>query len=193
MIPFLLLASFSLAAPSSGSVPAERAAAKKTLVKAKRPAPIETRGKADSTLPARPVKISSQRFEVLQNSQKATWTGNVLIERDDLKVACDALVADYDEQQHLKLLTCKGNAHMHQAADPPKHEEREAWGELATFESATEVLTVTGTPVERPRAREGTTRMRGDKVSYFARENKLLAQGNVELEAESEKAEAKRP
>ncbi len=118
--------------------------------------------------PERPLKITADSFEVLAGNRHATWKGHVVAVRDDMTVTCKALVADYDDQNRIKKLTCTGDAHMRQVAKADRP-EREVWGEVAVFDVDTAVLTVTGSP----RAREGTNTMRGEKVSFDSNADKL--------------------
>jgi lipopolysaccharide transport protein LptA len=141
------------------------------------------------TMPERPVKITSDTFEVFDGERKFVWKGHVLAVRDDLKIDCDQLVGDYDEQKHLKTLTCIDHVHMLQAAAlsppaPKPHDEREAWGDLAVFDNDTSVLTVTGKP--QPRGRDGKNRMRGDQIIFESEVDKLRAEGHVVMDLESE-------
>jgi lipopolysaccharide export system protein LptA len=129
--------------------------------------------------PVRPVNITASTFEIQPDRERAVWKGNVVVERDDMKITCDTLTAEYREGARLERLTCDGNAYLLQKADPPRHEEREAWGERAVFENEQGLLTVSGSP----RAREGTTRMRGKTVLFYVDENRLKVEQPVfELE-----------
>lgn len=127
--------------------------------------------------PDRPVKITSQTLEVLEKQKQVVWKGDVLVVRDDMKINCDALVGDYDDQKKLKKLTCRGHAHMRQAAAvKPPRPEREAWGDLAVFDNETAILVVTGSP----HAREGENTFQGDKVTFNTRADRLRAEGHVQ-------------
>ena len=119
-------------------------------------------------VPDREVKITSETFEILAGSKQASWKGNVVVLRDDMRVQCRALLADYDDQKRLKRLTCSGDAYMRQAAKANRP-EREVWGEVAVFENDTAVLTVTGSP----RGREGENTMQGEKITFDSNADKL--------------------
>lgn len=123
--------------------------------------------------PDRPIKINSDTFEVLSGNKQATWKGNVVAVREDMRMTCNSLVADYDDQQRIKKLTCSGQAYMRQAASPKgapsEHQEREVWGEVAVFDNDTAVLTVTGSP----RAREGPNTMHGERILFDTEADKL--------------------
>ncbi|MBI5545765.1 MAG: hypothetical protein HY901_17895 [Deltaproteobacteria bacterium] len=125
--------------------------------------------------PERPVKITSDAFEVLNGDKQMIWKGHVLVVRDDMHVQCDSLTGDYDDLKKLKRLTCAGNAHMRQAAVPNKRAAREAWGELAVFDTDTAVLTVTGSP----RAREGENTLEGQEITFDTGSDKLQVKAAV--------------
>ena len=120
------------------------------------------------------VHITADTLDALPGQKQVIYRGNVLAVREDMRVNCNSLTADYDEQKKLKRLTCTGNVHMHQAASPPQHEEREAWGDLAVFENDSGVLTVTGSP----HGRDGANRMKGEKVLFDTNTDHLRAEGS---------------
>lgn len=130
------------------------------------------------SVPERPVKITSDAFEVLAGEKQARWKGNVVVLRDDMKIQCKALLADYDDLKRLKRLTCTGSAHMRQAPNTKTgREEREIWGEVAVFDNDTAILTVTGSP----RGREGANTMQGEKVVFDSNADKLRVEGRVDM------------
>lgn len=120
--------------------------------------------------PPRDVTIAADSMEVLPDAKKSTWRGHVKVDRADMQVTCDTMVADYDDDKKLTVLTCTGHTHLWQAANLPKHPEREAWGDLAVFDNRTGVLTVTGSP----HGREGDNKLRGEKITYLSRANRTL-------------------
>ncbi len=120
------------------------------------------------------VEISSDFFELTPDKQRALWKGRVVVVREDMKVRCDVLVADYDQSNRLKKFTCKGNAHMQQAAGKG-HEEREVWGEVARFDNDKAELTVSGSP----QAREGKNTARGEKIIFLTRSDRLIVEKAV--------------
>lgn len=135
--------------------------------------------------PPRDVTIAADSMEVLPDAKKAIWRGHVKVDRADMQITCDSMVADYGDDKKLTILTCKGHAHLWQSADPPRHPEREAWGDLAVFDNRTGVLTLTGSP----HGREGDNKLRGEKITYLSRENRTLVE-KVVIEAQEQPASA---
>jgi lipopolysaccharide transport protein LptA len=132
------------------------------------------RAKAEAVKEKPDVHIASATLDALPGQRQIIYRGNVVARREDMSVTCSSLTADYDEQKKLKKLTCDGNVHMRQAASPPQHEEREAWGELAVFENDSGILTVTGSP----HGRDGANRMKGEKVLFDTNTDHLHAEGS---------------
>jgi len=172
----LALALMALLAPTPAATPAATPPAAATGT----PPAARSKGAASKRIskkpkksvagPLRPVRIDCDKSDFTFGAHNASCIGNVVIERDDLRVTCDRLTADYDQNQRIKKLTCQGNVHMLQKAVPPRTEEREAWGDTAVFENDTSVLTVTGSP----RARQGANTMRGQVVRVFVEEDRIV-------------------
>lgn len=121
--------------------------------------------------PDRPVKITAESLDFLPGEKRALWKGNVVAVRDDMTIRCRSLVADYDgagNDRRIQKLTCTGDAHMRQVAKADRP-EREVWGEVAVWDNDTAVLVVTGAP----RAREGTSAMQGEKITFDSSADKL--------------------
>ncbi len=130
---------------------------------------------AQAATPDRPVSVTAKSLEVTPNSRQAVWKDDVVAERDDFRLSCDRLTADYDDAKRIRQLTCSGNVHLVQKGEPP----REAWGDEAVFVTATNSVALTGSP----RAREGANEMIGSKVTFFVGENRILVD-RPELQAE---------
>lgn len=161
----LMLSSAAAAAPAQAPSPKPARALK----------PATPAKAAVAPQPAQEVTIAADSMEVLPDAKKASWRGHVKVNRADMQITCDSMVADYDDDKKLTLLTCSGNAHLWQSADPPRHPEREAWGDLAVFDNRTGVLTLTGSP----HGREGDNDFRGQKITYLSRENRTLVDAPV--------------
>ena len=159
-------ASAPAAQQAKGTQPAK--AARKTKAKKQ----TRTRKAPD---PTRPVNITAQLFEVMPETKQAVWKGNVVVERDDLRITCDVLTATYGESKRLDTLVCLGRVHMVQRPGAPGKLEREAWGDRAVFDNAASLLTLTG----NPRAREGANSMRGTEVTYHVDQDRLLVKDAV--------------
>lgn len=126
--------------------------------------------------PLRPINITSERFEIMPNAERAIWTGSVVAERDDMRISCDKLTAEFGERRKIKSVLCEGNVHMvqRQSVRGPKRTavSREAWGERAFFDNQRALVTVTGNPA----AREGENRIRGEKVLFYVEEDRVVVE-----------------
>ncbi|MDR0966522.1 MAG: LptA/OstA family protein [Myxococcales bacterium] len=127
------------------------------------------------------VNITSERFEILPNAERALWTGSVVAQRGDLRLSCDKLTAEFDtgERRRIKSLVCEGNVHMLQrrgASGPGSAKsnaaDREAWGDRAHFDNKRGLVTVTG----NPKAREGENRIHGEKVLIYVEEDRVVVE-----------------
>ncbi|HCF60430.1 MAG TPA: hypothetical protein DFS52_20825 [Myxococcales bacterium] len=174
------IAVLSLALPALRAPSAEASTA--PAAKRRKPSRIQREPKKASG-PLRPVNITSKSFEVSPGSQTAVWSGEVVVEREGVRVTCDRLTAQLDDSKQVRAVTCQGNAHMIQRPTTPDRPEREAWGEVAVFDNERAVLTVTGSP----RAREGESTMKGTKVIFLVEEDRVLVE-NVEMILETSKA-----
>lgn len=128
-------------------------------------------GKA-SAFQMRPVNITSDRFEIMPNAERAVWVGHVVAERDDVKIQCDKLTATFGEKHRIREILCEGHVHMVQRRSGQKPVDREAWGERAHFDNAKSVVTVTG----NPEAKEGRNRIKGDKVLFYVAEDRVVVE-----------------
>lgn len=134
-------------------------------------APARPASRPAPPTPDRPVSVTAKSLDVTPNTRQAIWKDDVIAERDDFRLACDRLIADYDQAHRIRQLTCNGNVHLVQKTEPP----REAWGDEAVFDSATESVVLTG----NPRAREGASTMSGAMVTFFIREDRILVERPV--------------
>lgn len=128
------------------------------------------------TGPLRPINITSERFEIMPNAERAIWTGSVVAERDDMRISCDKLTAEFGERRKIRSVLCEGNVHMvqRQSLQGPKTKSvsREAWGERAYFDNQRSLVTVTG----NPEAREGENRIQGEKVLFYVEEDRVVVE-----------------
>ena len=158
------------AASASGKPPSSSASAASSSSKANGKASKE--GGRASALQMRPVNITSDRFEIMPNAERAVWVGHVVAERDDVKIQCDKLTATFGEKHKIREILCEGHVHMIQRKGGSKPVDREAWGEQAHFDNAKSVVTVTG----NPEAREGRNRIKGDKVLFYVAEDRVVVE-----------------
>ena len=159
------LAAPAAASPATSASPAPPRAAKATPAGKKAPAG-----------PMRPINITSERFEIMPNAERAIWSGAVVAKRDDLRIACDKLTAEFGERRRIKSIVCEGHVHMQQHASArggaKQAVDREAWGERAHFDNERSLVTVTG----HPEAREGENRIQGEKVLFFIEEDRVVVE-----------------
>ncbi len=183
----LFLASFAL--PGAGLAEENKATTapagapkveQKGAPKSVKKRPAKAKPKPTQAVPARPIDIKSDSFEMLPAKNQARWKGHVFVERDNLRIWCDSLLAEQDAQKHLKSLTCEGNVHIVQRPLTAEALEREGWSDRALFENETGILTMTG----NPRAREGANTMRGSKVTFDVERDRLVVE-NAQMMVES--------
>ncbi len=190
----LTICLLSIAALSSGAGATSRAASATApdAKTAKAPKTARAAKASDSQAgqtgtPLRPINITSDRFEIMPNAERAIWTGSVVAERDDVRIACDRLTAEFGEKRKIRSVLCEGNVHMvqRQAARGGKGGEvlREAWGERAYFDNLNALVTVTG----NPSAREGDNRIQGEKVLFYVEQDRVVIE-KPRMVFETEKA-----
>lgn len=171
----LALSILVLAASPAAAKAAPKAAAKTASAKA--PSKGGQSGKKSANLSLKAVNITSDRFEVMPNADKAVWSGSVVAVRDDITIQCDLLTAEFGEHHKIRTIVCEGHVHMEQKseADPKsgkKAVNREAWGEKAVFDNMTSLVTITGDPS----AKEGNNTIRGEKVLVYVAEERIVVE-----------------
>jgi lipopolysaccharide export system protein LptA len=93
---------------------------------------------AAAALAQSPVQVTADTFVVDQNTSEATFTGNVVVTRADLKVWADKVVALFDGgMENIKLITATGNVRL-------KTRTQDATGQRATFAPDSQVLRLSG-------------------------------------------------
>lgn len=94
---------------------------------------------------------------VLENPRAtASWKGHVKVTRGATVLTAPELVAHYDERGEITRVQAKGGVEA---------TERDRWarGQRADYDVKRSVLVVTG----NPEARQGTSRMKGTRVTFF--------------------------
>jgi lipopolysaccharide export system protein LptA len=86
-----------------------------------------------------PVRVTADTFVVNQNNSTATFTGNVVVTRDDLTVWADKVEVSYGSggAQDIQDLTASGHVRL-------KTSDQEATSSQATFNPRTQVLRLWG-------------------------------------------------
>lgn len=101
-----------------------------------------------------PVDIVADALTLKNAERTAIWAGHVVVHRGPTTLTAPEMVAHYDERGEVTRMVGRGGV---EAIEP----NRWARGQQATYDALLGVLVVTG----RPTARQGTTRMRGTKVT----------------------------
>lgn len=86
-----------------------------------------------------PVKVTADTFVVNESKSSATFTGNVVVIRDDLTVWANEVTVLYTEggTSTIRSMTATGNVRL-------KTSDQDATGERATFNPTTQILTLSG-------------------------------------------------
>jgi lipopolysaccharide export system protein LptA len=86
-----------------------------------------------------PVEVTADTFVVDQAKSEATFTGNVVITRADLKVWADKVLVTFGKEglQNIRHITATGNVRL-------KTETQEATGERASFDPSSQIMRLTG-------------------------------------------------
>jgi lipopolysaccharide export system protein LptA len=94
---------------------------------------------ATPVLAANPVKMSADEFVINEDKSEATFTGNVVMAREDITMWASKVVVEFEEGglQNMKLLTATGKVRI-------KTEDQDATGEQAVFDPDSQILRLTG-------------------------------------------------
>lgn len=94
---------------------------------------------ADPALAESPVSVTADTFVVDESKSTATFSGNVVVKRDDLTVWADEVQVRYGAGgiETVEQLTAIGRVRLKTSA-------QEATGARATFDPNTQILTLTG-------------------------------------------------
>ena len=86
-----------------------------------------------------PVKVTSDTFTVDQTRSEATFTGNVVVTRDDLTVWANRVLVTFAEGglEDIRQIVATGNVRLRTA-------DQDATGERATFDPNSQILHLTG-------------------------------------------------
>lgn len=102
---------------------------------------------SDAGVFARPVQVSADRLEIFKKDSRALYSGHAKAVRDTLTMTCDTIEVRFSARNEVEQIIASGHV---EAIDG----DRQAWGDRAVFENATGVLTVTGNPHGKQGARE---------------------------------------
>lgn len=113
----------------------------------------------DGGVPSGPqrVTIDADRLVLDERKNLAVWTGHVVARRGETTITAPELTALYDEEGTITKVQARGGVEA---------TERDRWakGQRGDYDVQTGVLVVTG----QPQARQGTSRLKGTKVTFFS-------------------------
>ena len=86
-----------------------------------------------------PIKFAADTFTVDEANKVATFTGHVVVDRDNMQLSAEKVVVNYGEggTSDIKDITASGGVKI-------KTKDQSATGERAVFNPATQVMTMTG-------------------------------------------------
>ncbi len=114
-----------------------------------------------------PIDITSDTVEYDQKQNRITFKGNVIAKQEDTTLYASTMVVHHDpETKKLKTIVATGNVKIVQL-------ERRATGQRATFDQEENKIVLDGEAV----VREGENVVRGERVIYYANEEKSIVEG----------------
>ncbi|MCA2978334.1 MAG: hypothetical protein INH41_13315 [Myxococcaceae bacterium] len=103
------------------------------------------------------IVIDADRLVLDEQRSRADWTGHVVARRGETTITTPRLTALYDEGGTITHVEARGGVEA-------TEKDRWAAGQRGDYDVQTGVLVVTG----QPQARQGTSRMKGSKVTFFS-------------------------
>lgn len=131
---------------------------------------------------AEPVRIESERLEVVHQQNRADFTGDVLLTRSDFELRCDRLVAYYKDRTGGELDRAEAFGHVTMVQG-----EKRGRGDTAIYRQKEGVLTLVG---NAEMVEPGRT-VRGEKIVHHLESTRTEVQqgekgGRVHLSIEAE-------
>ena len=115
-----------------------------------------------------PLVITADSMELQRKTNTIIYKGNVLVVRDDVKIASDALLARYDAKGGgLRSVVAEGTVRV-------RHAGREMTGDKAVFDGAEETIVVSGNTT----VRDGSNSISGDRITVFMKEDRILVENS---------------
>ena len=116
-----------------------------------------------------PVDVQCDKGRMEGSKEQLVCTGHVHMKRHNTDMTCEKLLAHYvnKDVNEVKRMECVGNV---EATDG----DRWAKSDFADFDTAKEVLVMTGNPV----GRQGTNEMTGSKITFYV-DSDLMDVDNV--------------
>ena len=113
-----------------------------------------------------PLVITADSVELQRRKNTLVYRGNVLVEREDVRIASDVLSARYDPDDGvLKSVVAEGKVRV-------KHGGREMTGDKAVFDGLKETITVSGNTI----VRDGKNNISGDRITIYIREDRSVVE-----------------
>lgn len=113
-----------------------------------------------------PLVITADTMELQRRKNTIIYRGNVLVEREDIRIASDVLSARYDPDDGvLKRVVAEGKVRV-------SHGGREMTGEEAVFDGLKETITVSGNTV----VRDGKNTISGDRITIYIKEDRSVVE-----------------
>jgi lipopolysaccharide transport protein LptA len=103
------------------------------------------------------ITIDADRLVLDEQRSRADWSGHVVARRGDTTITAPQLTALYDDGGTITKVQARGGVEA-------TEKDRWARGQKGDYDVQTGVLVVTG----QPQARQGTSRMKGTKVTFFS-------------------------
>ena len=113
-----------------------------------------------------PLVITADSMELQRKKNTIIYRGNVLVEREDVRIASDVLSARYDpENSVLKSVVAEGKVRVNQGG-------REMTGDKAVFDGLKETIIVSGNTV----VRDGKNSISGDRITIYVKEDRSVVE-----------------
>ncbi len=142
-----------------------------------------------------PVHVWADRIRYVQEQNLAHITGNATVIKGDMRIDADSIVADIDQKTNeFKKMTATGNVRVN-TVEPiaqrttdrpplkPVPEGRGAECDKATYDAATGLVVLYGTPGAQPIVHMGKDDARADLITFDRNKNTVTFDGHVVLTA----------
>ncbi|MDZ4785225.1 MAG: lipopolysaccharide transport periplasmic protein LptA [bacterium] len=131
-----------------------------------------TKGKWDNLSSTNvPTTITSDSMTLKNKENRFVYTGNVVLDKGDLKMTSDRLEGKYNEGQGIEDLEALDNVVITKGA------EIKARSNKAVYDQKTETLVLT----DNPEVTQNQSILNADLVRIFLQENRSTAEGNVRV------------
>jgi lipopolysaccharide transport protein LptA len=118
-----------------------------------------------------PTFISANHMTLLIGERKVTYTGNVEVIHEDIKITCDRLEAFYSEDNQIDIINAFDNVHI------VRESGAEAKSEKAVYRKADETITLSISP----EIQEKGSIITADIIRIFLQEDRSEAEGEVRV------------